>query len=96
MARAAGPCKRAIIKDGKIVGWEVMKRPRKVNKIRQGTYVVWDNLCETTRAKGSLSDVAFYLYHHPEGDCQALFLTRKGLDNLNAAEKRYIRNYLET
>ena len=95
MARAAGPCKRAIIKNGEIVSWEIVKRSPKA-KVRQGTFVVWDDLCQTTVKKGSLSDVAFYLYHHPEGDCQILYFGKGGrLVALNPTEKRAIRRYLE-
>lgn len=96
MARAAGPCRRAIIKDGKIVGWEVVKKSPRANKIRKGTFVIWDDLCQTTRAKGTLSDVAYYLYHHAgEGYCRPMYWTRKRPVDLNPAEKRAIKKYLE-
>ena len=95
MARAASPCKRAIIRDGQVVGWEIMKKSPKRQVIRPGQFILWDDLCQAERFRGSLVDLANFLYFDYEGIaemCQPLY---KDHSPLNRAEKAYLRRRLE-
>ena len=92
MARAAGPCRRAVIENGQIIGWEIMKKKRSPAPIRSGKFIVWDDLCETTRYEGSLSQVASYLYYEDDSYCKVLY---NDMTDLRPAERKYLRKSLE-
>ena len=92
MGRAAGPCRRAIIHDGQIVGWETMKKSSRPKVRSDNRFVVWDDLCQAVRCRGSLWRVASYMRTEDAQYCVLMHEGgRGGLTPLTCAEKALVK-----
>lgn len=79
---------------GEVVGLAEQQAAQAARERRQGiaqSFILWDDLCETIRAEGTLQQMAAEKAADPQDHYVVRARGSRGLRSLNAAERRQLR-----